>query len=181
MKTATQNLENDHIYILRLCDVMLAMVEKQSVDTSHFELVIDLIRKFADGTHHAKEEDLLFPLMGEKGFPSKQGPVAVMLDEHEQGRNYVKEIVEGIQKLKDDNTAALQSIYENMSGYAHLLQGHIDKENNILFRMADQAFSNEEQQNLLVQFTTIEGSADEDFNPANSIQKIDNLAAIYLQ
>mgnify|MGYP000474671764 FL=1 len=73
MNTATQNLENDHIYILRLTDVMLAMVEKQSVNTEHFELVINLIRNFADGTHHAKEEDLLFPLMGEKGFsPEKQ-------------------------------------------------------------------------------------------------------------
>ena len=181
MKTATQNLENDHIYILRLCDVMLAMVEKQSVDTSHFELVIDLIRKFADGTHHAKEEDLLFPLMGEKGFSSKQGPVAVMLHEHEQGRNFVKEASEGIQKLKDGDSEALQSIYKNISGYALLLQGHIDKENNILFRMADQAFSDEEQQNLLVQFTTIESNTDEEFNPKNSIQKIDNLAAIYLQ
>ena len=47
--------------------------------------------------------------------------------------------------------------------------------------MADQAFSNEEQQNLLVQFAEIESSAEEDFNANNAIQKIDNLAAIYLQ
>jgi len=181
MTTATQNLETDHIYILRLCEVMLAMVKKQSVDTSHFELVINLIRKFADGTHHAKEEDLLFPLMGEKGFSPKQGPVAVMLHEHEQGRDFVKRASEGIQKFKDAHSDALQSVYDNIIGYAHLLQGHIDKENNILFRMADRAFSEEEQQNLLVQFTTIESSADEDFNPTNSIQKIDKLAAIYLQ
>ena len=38
MNTATQNLENDHVHILRLTDVMLAMVLKQSVDTIHFEL-----------------------------------------------------------------------------------------------------------------------------------------------
>jgi hemerythrin-like domain-containing protein len=68
-----------------------------------------------------------------------------------------------------------------MSGYAYLLQNHIDKENNILFRMADEAFSNEEQQNLIVQFADIENNVEEEFSPKNSIQKIDALAGIYLQ
>ena len=122
MNTATQNLENDHIYILRLTDVMLAMVEKQSDNTEHFELVINLIRNFADGTHHAKEEDLLFPLMGEKGFSPDNGPVAVMLHDHEEGRNYVKRTSAGIQEYKNGNAGALQTIYENMSGYAQLLK-----------------------------------------------------------
>lgn len=181
MDTATQNLENDHVYILRLTDVMLAMVEKQSVETNHFELVINLIRNFADGLHHAKEEDLLFPLMGEKGFSLENGPVAVMLHEHEEGRNYVKGASKSVEEFKNGNTRALQSIYDNLSGYAHLLKSHIDKENNILFRMADQVFSNEEQQKLLVQFFDIEGSAEADFNKDSSVQKIDDLAVIYLQ
>ena len=73
MNTATQNLEHDHVFILRLTDVMLAMVKKLSTNADHFELVVNLIRKFADGLHHAKEEDLLFPLMGEKGFSPEQG------------------------------------------------------------------------------------------------------------
>jgi len=180
MNTATQNLENDHVHILRLTDIMLAMVLKQSVDTSHFELVISLIRNFADGLHHAKEENLLFPLLGEKGFSPEQGPVAVMLSEHVLGRDYVKGASQGINEFKKGNAAALQSVYNNLSGYANLLQNHISKENNVLFRMADQVLSNEEQQNLLVQFAAVEGNADEEFNANNSIQQINNLAIIYL-
>lgn len=180
MNTATQNLENDHVYILRLTDVMLAMVEKQSNNTVHFELVINLIRNFADGTHHAKEEDLLFPLMGEKGFSPENGPVAVMLHDHEEGRSYVRGADEGIQEYKNGNANALPTIYANMVGYAQLLQAHIDKENNILFRMADQAFTNDEQQNLLAEFTKVESNAQAEFSPENSIQKIRELAAIYL-
>ena len=181
MKTATQNLENDHVYILRLTDVMLAMVENQSVEIDHFELVINLIRNFADGSHHAKEENFLFPLMGAKGFSPEQGPVAVMLHEHEQGRNFVKGAVDAIQELKKGNSHALQTLYDNMKGYAHLLKSHIDKENNILFRMTDQAFSTDEQQNLLVQFAAVEETTEEEFNLNNSIQKIADLAAIYLK
>lgn len=180
MNTATQNLENDHVYILRLCDVILAMVEKQSSEVGHFELVIQLIRNFADGTHHAKEEDFLFPLLGEKGLSAEYGPVAVMLHEHEQGRQFVKGASQNIADFKEGNTGALKGIYENMSGYAHLLQGHIDKENNILFRMADEAFTDDEQQNLLVEFASIENNPDTKFNPEKSIEIINGLAAQYL-
>jgi len=180
MNTATQNLEHDHVFILRLTDVMLAMVEKMSTNTEHFDLVVNLIRKFADGLHHAKEEDLLFPLMGKKGFSPEQGPVAVMLNEHVQGRVYVKGVSEGITASRAGSDGALQSIYENMTGYAHLLQNHIGKENNILFRMADQVFSAEEQQQLLAQFAEVETKTVEEFNSENSIQKINDLAAIYL-
>jgi hemerythrin-like domain-containing protein len=179
MNTATQNLENDHVYILRLTDIMLKMVEKESNEIVDFELVVKLIRNFADRFHHTKEEDLLFPLMGEKGFSSEQGPVAVMLHEHVQGRNFTTGMSDGIEKLKGGDRKALLTIYENMSGYAYLLQGHISKENNILFRMADQVLSNEEQKILLIQFSKVENNADQEFNRESSIAKIDQLASKY--
>uniref|UniRef100_UPI003217D272 hemerythrin domain-containing protein n=1 Tax=uncultured Draconibacterium sp. TaxID=1573823 RepID=UPI003217D272 len=180
MKRATENLENDHVYILRLTEVILAMVKQQSANVEHFKSIIGLIRNFADGTHHKKEEDLLFPIMGKKGFSPEQGPVAVMLHEHEEGRKYVSKAAKGIQELEAGNSVALQAIYNNLSEYALLLQQHIDKENNVLFRMADQVLSSDEQQGLLVQFLEIEGSTNLEFNSEVSILKIDKLVAIYL-
>lgn len=180
MKTATENLENDHVYILRLTDVIMAMIKNQSKEISHFEMVIDLIRNFADGLHHAKEENLLFPLLGEKGFSPEQGPVAVMLNEHTQGRDFVKGALNGINDFKNGKPGELETIYENLGNYAFLLQNHISKENNILFRMADQVFSDEEQQMLLAQFGEVESNTVAEFNHDNSVQKINALAEIYL-
>ena len=180
MKTATENLENDHVHILRLTEVITSMVENRSKEIGHFELVVELIRNFADGIHHAKEENLLFPLLGEKGFSPEQGPVAVMLSEHTQGRDFVRGALEGIKEFKNGKQGELQSIYENLGNYATLLQNHISKENNILFRMADQVFSDEEQQSLLIQFGEVESNTGVEFNHANSIQKINTLADIYL-
>jgi hemerythrin-like domain-containing protein len=180
MKTATENLENDHVHILRLTEVITSMVENRSKEIGHFELVVELIRNFADGSHHAKEENLLFPLLGEKGFSPEQGPVAVMLSEHTQGRDFVRGALEGIKEFKNGKQGELQSIYENLGNYATLLQNHISKENNILFRMADQVFSDEEQQSLLIQFGEVESNAVAEYNQANSIQKINTLADIYL-
>ncbi|MCW0484714.1 hemerythrin domain-containing protein [Gaoshiqia sediminis] len=181
MHTATQNLENDHVHILRLTYIMEAMAEKGSTNADHFDEVVSLIRNFADGLHHAKEEDLLFPMMGEKGFSPEQGPVAVMLHEHIQGRNYVSGMIEGIAQFRAGNTEAVNNIYANMQGYAILLQNHISKENNILFRMADQVISPAEQQMLLDQFAEVENKAIPGYNAENSIAKIDLLASEYLQ
>jgi hemerythrin-like domain-containing protein len=180
MNTATQNLENDHVFILRLIDVMEAMVQQHSTNTDHFELVVELIRKFADGFHHAKEEKLLFPLLITRGFSDQQGPVALMLSEHELGRMYTGEIAKNIEIIKQGNSTVLTKIYSNMQSYISLLRNHIAKENNVLFRMADQVLNAEEQQNLLVQFAEAEETAYPDYNSEKSVAKINNLAATYL-
>jgi len=181
MNTATQNLEHDHVFILRLIDIMEAMIQQNCTNTDHLELAVNLIRNFADCFHHAKEEKLLFPMMITKGFSDQQGPVALMLSEHELGRMYTGEITKNIEIIKQGNSTVLTKIYSNMQSYISLLRNHIGKENNVLFRMADQVFSTEEQQNLLVQFAEAEKSVDTEFNSENSVAKINNLATIYLQ
>jgi hemerythrin-like domain-containing protein len=181
MDRATQNLENDHLHILKLIAVMAEMVKSPLPDTSHLEEVVELIKQFADGLHHAKEEKLLFPLMAEKGFSLQQGPVAVMLQDHEKGRTYVKGMTEGIKIYRMGQREATGLIYFNMLGYAELLTNHIQKENNILFRMADNAFSTEEQQLLLLQFQQIDKGSLTGI-PAGVFQlRIDSLAHQYLK
>jgi hemerythrin-like domain-containing protein len=156
MNTATKNLENDHVNILRLIDVMEKMILVKSKNTEHFEKTVRLIMSYADGLHHAKEENLLFPLMVKRGFSSEQGPIAVMLHDHAEGRDYVKGMTEGIAGYKIGNDSALAKIYENMQGYIILLRNHIAKENNVLFRMADNALSENDQQELLEEFAKVE-------------------------
>ena len=180
MNTATQNLENDHVHILKLIDVMEKMVKLPEANVTHLEEVVDLIKKFADGLHHAKEENLLFPMMVEKGFSMSQGPVAVMLMDHAQGREFVRGMTENIQRYKNGQLSALNFIYENMSGYATLLTNHIAKENNILFRMADNAFSMEIQKSLLAEFSDIDAGAATGYSGQGYIDRIEALANQYL-
>lgn len=178
--TATQNLENDHIHILQLTQIMQKMAERKTENTEHLELVVNLVRNFADGLHHAKEEDLLFPMMGKKGFSPQQGPVAVMLAEHVQGRVFINRVAVGIEAFKAGDRVALESIHSNMEEYAFLLTAHIGKENNILFRMADQALTSEENAQLLVQFDDVEKHTETAYQTLNAITAINNLTLIYL-
>jgi hemerythrin-like domain-containing protein len=179
MNTATANLENDHIHILKLIDVMEKITQQSEANPEHLNTIVNLIRSFADGTHHAKEENLLFPKMVEKGFSFQQGPVAVMMNDHVEGRNYVKGIADNIPLLKAGNKDALAAIYQNMHGYIDLLRAHIGKENNVLFRMADQAFSAEEQQTLLNEFKKIESHPVCGGGIADCISSIESLAKAY--
>lgn len=179
MKTSTQNLENDHIYVLKLIDVMRALTTSETPDAGHMENIIDIIRNFADGLHHAKEEELFFPALEKKGFSARQGPVAVMLHEHIQGRNFVKGMTENLDQYRNGNKEALKGVYQNMNGYAELLVNHISKENNILFRMADKVLSDEEQKRLLESFESIEQNRKEGMHVSDYIERIDGLALFY--
>lgn len=175
MKTATQNLEDDHVHILKLTDVMEQMTYNNDPDPADLETIVDIIRNFADGIHHAKEEDLLFPLLSKRGFSMHQGPVAVMMNEHVTGRNFVAGMTDNIALYRHGDKNALSLVYRNMRGYAELLRSHISKENNILFRMADRVLSKEDQEILLSEFIKTESSR----LPSEYINKIDNLAVLF--
>jgi hemerythrin-like domain-containing protein len=181
MITATQNLENDHIQILRLIEVMEQITESAVPNVEHLETIIKVIREFADGLHHTKEEQLLFPLMVQKGFSNESGPVAVMLHDHAEGRNFVKGMAENITRFQHGDAAALQAIYSNMLGYADLLKNHIGKENNVLFRMADKAFTSAEQESLLIAFTKVEISMENKHSKDEYVAMIDKLNGIYIK
>jgi hemerythrin-like domain-containing protein len=179
MNTATKNLEDDHVFVIKLTDVMKVIARSDSPEIEHVEDVIDIIRNFADGLHHAKEENIFFPALGDKGFSAQQGPVAVMLHEHVMGRNFVKGIAENLELLKKGDKSAIPGIKQNMTGYADLLVSHIHKENNILFKMADNVLSAEEQTTLLKKFDAIETNLPEGSHSGDYTSRINKLAEIY--
>ena len=139
---ATEQLMEEHEGI----KLMLSIIESfnikaladDEINVEHLESMIDFIKTFADKCHHGKEEEVLFPAMVKAGMSYEGGPVAVMLMEHDQGRAFVKGLTESFNSYKSGDKTALKGIVDNSTGYIHLLRNHIDKENNILFRMADQ-------------------------------------------
>lgn len=116
----------------------------------------DFIRGFADGCHHKKEEGVLFKAMVRQGFPEDQGPIAVMLAEHEQGRAFTRAMSEAAQKLERGEQSAREEVIMNALAYVSLLRQHIQKENNILFRMADRVIPPSEHAEIEAGFAKVE-------------------------
>ncbi len=105
-------------------------------------------REFADRCHHGKEEDRLFRKMEEAGFPREAGPIGVMLAEHEAGREEVRQLLAIGAGSGSLDTAERRTAIECAARFVPLLYGHIQKENNILYPMAQQTIPREEMERL---------------------------------
>jgi len=152
-ETATEALKNDH----RVIEKVLAVVEGLTRDPrgaplEKWDKAVDFIRNFADKCHHLKEEQLLFPALERHGIPREGGPIGMMLSEHEEGRAYVRRMAEALLFAEEAPGAARTTLVENAKAYLRLLRDHIRKEDEILFVMADEALSPEEQKELLREF-----------------------------
>jgi len=138
---ATEILIAEHRLIERVLDTLQEgaqqLAARQPVPAGFFLDAADFIRNFADRCHHQKEEGVLFKTMVEHGFPQDQGPIAVMLFEHEQGRGFTSALAEAAARFERGDESAREEVVMNALAYVSLLRQHIQKENNILFRMAD--------------------------------------------
>ncbi len=154
---ATDQLKAEHEGIKLMLSIMLKMIEDNAEpNKEHLEKAIDFIKVFADKCHHGKEEDILFPILEEAGISKDRGPIGVMLYEHTEGREYIKNLSEAFTKYKAGDKTALPAIRENISGYVLLLRNHIDKENNVLFMMADRFLTEEKQEEIYEEFEKLE-------------------------
>ena len=158
---ATDQLKDEHKIIIRMLNVVEAacrrMQKRENVPARVFEEAVDFIRNFADRCHHGKEQDTLFPLMGKRGFPMDSGPIAVMLVEHDRGREFVKGLAEAVKRYAAGDETAKPVMVQNAMGYVELLRQHIHKEDNILYPMGDKVLTTEDNERLLEQFEKIEG------------------------
>jgi hemerythrin-like domain-containing protein len=156
----TETLKDEHKAIklmLKIAENVCQRLERgEAVPAEHLGNIVTFIRGFADKCHHAKEEDLLFPAMERAGVPSQGGPIGVMLVEHEQGRNYVRNMTEAAEKYSPGNRRAASQFVENARNYIALLTQHIDKEDNILYEIADRRLSEKDQEDLERGFERVE-------------------------
>lgn len=160
MKTAIQELMDDHTVILRMLGVMEGMCRRLgdggSLEYADLDSALDFIAVYADHTHHGKEEDYLFTAMERAGFPRDGGPLAVMLHEHRQGREFVQALRLAAKGLKEGTPSAAKDAMNAATGYAQLLAHHILKENNILYPMAMSALPEEQWETMKADFARIE-------------------------
>ncbi|HXE74746.1 MAG TPA: hemerythrin domain-containing protein [Candidatus Xenobia bacterium] len=157
---ATAVLRKEHDAILQMLDATEILAQRLSagmaVEPERLTEMLEFFQIFADRCHHGKEEDLLFPLLERKGLLRAGGPVGVMLDEHEQGRALIRSMNESARGYREREANAGRRYADASRRYAALLRQHIEKENNILFMLADRLLSPAEQEELAQAFERAE-------------------------
>ena len=160
MPTATQLLRQEHdavAKILRLSEDLAHRLDRgERVSSDVLDKVLEVLRVFVDQCHHSKEEELLFPLLEAKGLPRVGGPLGVMLDEHEKGRTRITEMTAAAEDYRLKVEGAGCRWAHAARAYADLLRAHLDKENNVLFVMAERMLTPDEQASLAEGFEKLE-------------------------
>ncbi|MBN1536502.1 MAG: hemerythrin domain-containing protein [Anaerolineales bacterium] len=157
---ATEVLMEEH----RVIERVLTAIERASQSLSRddatrpgiFIEAADFVSGFADGCHHKKEENVLFPAMVEGGLSYQFGPVSVMLAEHDEGRTLNNGMLLAAQRLQAGDKDAKDQVIHNAMGYVTLMRQHIAKEDHVLFPMADQIIPKQEHQKIYEAFNHIE-------------------------
>jgi hemerythrin-like domain-containing protein len=160
MKYATEMLRQEHTAILRMLDATEEVARRlrsgAAVDSEILDGLLEFFKIFADRCHHGKEEDLLFPMLERKGMPRHGGPVGVMLHEHEIGRALIREMARTATALAAGESSAAGNWSAAADQYVSLLRAHIQKENEILFVMAERMLTPAEQAELCSAFEKVE-------------------------
>ncbi|OIJ10185.1 hypothetical protein BKP35_13835 [Anaerobacillus arseniciselenatis] len=108
--------------------------------------------------HSDREEDVLFEMMV-KYIGREGGPIAVMEYEHNTAKLNLKEFMDKVAFIKENEKTITKE--EAFDLFRHLkivyltLTDHFMKEENILFPMAEKTLSDEEKEELAIQFKKI--------------------------
>ena len=157
---ATEILMSEHRVIERVVAVLdqaaLRLEAGENIRPSFFLDAAEFVKGFADGCHHKKEEQVLFQAMVENGMSTQEGPVAVMLSEHEQGRVFIRQLREATLRLQAGDRSAVGEVARNARGYAALLQQHITKEDLVLFPMANRVIPLAQHDDIFEGFERVE-------------------------
>lgn len=183
---AIQDLRMEHDAVrlpLQVLERVAQKIERDgSLDTpQHVYHLLEFFTIFVDKCHHGKEEELLFPAMEQAGVSRDKGPIGVMLREHELGRECVQKMKAAFSRTQTGDSQAAKDFARSAGDYISLLNQHIDKENGVLFPMAERQLSEATLAELAKGFDRIEEQKigigkHEEFH-----KMIDQLESIYLK
>jgi hemerythrin-like domain-containing protein len=157
----TDILSSEHRVIEQVLAALDAAADRieagQAVRPGFFIDAARFIRDFADGFHHGKEEGALFEAMGRNGMPMDNGPIGMMLYEHDRARELTTGLRTAAERWAAGDARMAHTVVDYARTYAQLLTQHIYKEDNILFPMAEQAIPSAQEGAILADYRRIEG------------------------
>ena len=148
----TDTLKQEHRVIEQVLDALEKLTSRARADGCFDRHsagdIVRFMQQFADAWHHGKEEGLLFPALVAKGIPGDAGPIGVMQAEHEFGRAAVRKMEAALWEPMEDKQA-VERFLDHAEQFVDHLRAHIQKEDHILFPMADSVLTTADHVSLL--------------------------------
>jgi len=112
--------------------------------------LVEFFREYADGYHHRKEEEVLFPAIKDHPDFVLQDILDEFETHHEDFREYAAEIIESV------NDEDFATSYKVLKQYINDLRDHIAAENDELFVLAENLMDENQLKNIYFKFMDID-------------------------
>lgn len=151
-KKPTEMLKDEHQAVLKKLTALEGDInrldKREEISAELKELAAFFETEF--WTYFDKEEMALFPEF-DSFMPHGAGPLTVMMEEHRVLRNTNEVMQEAIARYLNgaDDVATKQTINQNGSHFINFLRSHINKEDGILFAMADMHLNQKQNEKVV--------------------------------
>jgi hemerythrin-like domain-containing protein len=137
----TTILMDEHKVILRVLGYIeqdLASLDIIKANINKFSFYFEFISEYSDKLHHKKEEDVYFKWIADNNEQLKNGPIARMLEEHTIFRDLKSKAESNLNiYLEHNEESYLDRMKDNLIDFIIMLRSHINKEDTILYKMAE--------------------------------------------
>ena len=156
----TDTLAKEHAIV-----ILVTKAAEQEVrymrDTGEFRPVVvdelvDFFEYFTEGCHDPKEERLLFARLRERGLPADTGILAEFYREHQEFHARLRDIEHWVRAWRKTDVGDVSELAAHLDGYLKLMRSHVAREEELLFPMADELLTAEDQEELALGFDSIE-------------------------
>jgi hemerythrin-like domain-containing protein len=134
---------------LRVLDEITHRLESgKDIPVEDIKAPVEFLKLYVDRYHHCKEECILFPALVESGVHNQNGPIGMMLYEHEMGRDYILKMEDSLSISPINKDEFIKSARD----YSANLKSNIKNENQVLLPIADVKIPPSKQEEIIKAF-----------------------------
>jgi hemerythrin-like domain-containing protein len=165
--TAILSLEHREIdrVLVAVSLVVLRPQAEAELDGEFVAAMVDFIERFADGSHHAKEEQVLFAEAQARGS-RLSGPLACMSSQHEHGRDLTRAMKAWVTGGRSFRATHLPNVRHVIERYVTLLWNHVATEDLVVFPALRSAISPRSAERVLARYAEVAPEPHEAFRQA---------------
>lgn len=160
MGVLAEQLKQDHEDMRTMVAVLIEMAnrfeEGEPVAADDVRLLVQYMDTFVNRCHHTKEEQLLFPALEEAGLEREGGPLEIMSAEHQLEGNFLAGLSDALARYANGDEQAGQVVAQYARDLSTLLTRDMEQEDQLIYPLAEQQLSQQQQDELAEGFDRIE-------------------------
>ncbi|HEX9757505.1 MAG TPA: hemerythrin domain-containing protein [Nitrospiria bacterium] len=147
-------IEHENIRLIgdiakKVCQRINQGEEVLSEDIDH---IIEFLDIYSYKGHHEKEEKGLLPAIEKAGGFKDGKTIGAIIQDHATLKIYIEKMKENHFKYKEKKHPGLSGLVGYTLNYLDFLYRHLEKEEKVFYKLADQLLSEEDQEGLLKRF-----------------------------